>query len=270
MGTPTSAWDPRGQRLLYQAQNLFQAYDPGTGQYSKVGEVDGGFWATATSAVDVKHNLFLSVTEGKLRVWNLTTKVFTSQQPTTGGAAAMAGHPGVEWDPTLERIVTWAGGASVYSLDVDSWTWFEHAPAPSNAVQPTAPAAAGTFGRFRFMPGRNAYVLVNKTSEAVFFYKLTGGAGTPVPPLDAGAPPVDAAAPPVDAAAPPVDAGAGVDLGSASGADAAAATTSGAAGCGCGIGAGPRRGSPLLWLVIAPLVAVSRSGGGGRRRWWRD
>jgi hypothetical protein len=186
VGTPTSAWDSRGQRVLYQAQNVLQAYDPAADKYTKLGEVDGGFWATAVSAVDVEHDLFLSIADGRLRVWNLGTKTFTSNQPTAGGAKAMVGQPGVEWDPNLKRVVTWTGGTSVYSLDVDSWTWFEHTAASSNTVTPTAPVEAGTYGRFRYMPSRNAYVVVNKSSENVFFYKLTAGNGTPVPPADAG------------------------------------------------------------------------------------
>jgi MYXO-CTERM domain-containing protein len=275
VGTPSAAWDPTGKRVLYQAQNLLQAYDPATNQYAKIGDVDGGFWATAHSAVDVEHNLFLAVTNGKLRVWNLATRTFTSDQPTTGGARAMTGVPGVEWDPTLKRVVTWPGGSSVYSLDVEHWTWFEHAP--SGATTPTAPAAAGTYGRFRYMPDRNAYVLVNKTSENVFFYKLTTGTGTPVPPpADAGAvdAPVGDASGPGDAPVPPVaDAALGdrgdaavsadappADAGALAAPDSAGSPDSkpGSAGCGCALGGPPGPSGLAAGLALFALLVTRR------------
>jgi hypothetical protein len=273
VGTPTAAWDPGGKRVLYQAQNVFQAYDPITDQYTKIGQVDGGFWATAVSAVDVARGLFLSVTNGKLRVWNLATGTFTSDQPTTGGVRALAGQPGVEWDPTLNRVVSWPGGTSVYSLDVAHWTWFEHAAAASNTVTPTPPATAGTFGRFRYLPDRNAYVLVNKTSENVFFYKLTAGDGTPVPPaadaglaFDASVPtdglaqdgvPSGTDAPMVEAALPADDARAGQEPVHSMDAGAVEAGA-GSSGCRCDVrGRGQTGALPvaLAWLALCWCAA---------------
>jgi MYXO-CTERM domain-containing protein len=269
VGTPSAAWDPAGKRVLYQAQNILQAYDPATDRYTKVGDVDGGFWASAHSAIDVEHNLFLAVTNGKLRVWNLATKSFTSDQPTTGGARAMTGVPGVEWDPTLKRVVTWPGGSSVYSLDVERWTWFEHAAA--GATMPTAPNTTGTYGRFRYMPDRNAYVVVNKATENVFFYKLTAGTGTPVlPPADGGSAdaPAAEAGRSSDVAAPPIaDAVVGdrgdapgsaphVDAGALTAQDGGAgpATMPASPGCGCALGGQP--GAPGLAAVVGLLALL--------------
>lgn len=258
VGTPTSAWDPKGQRVLYQAQNLFQAYDPVTDRYSKLGEVDGGFWSTAVSAVDVAHDLFLSVANGKLRVWNLATRTFTSEQPTTGGGQALAGQPGVEWDPQLGRIVTWSGGTSVWSLDVASWTWFEHPAAATNLGTPPPPVPAGTFGRFRYMPARNAYVLVNKTSDNVYFYKLTSGGGVPVPSppnrADAGAAAVGA----VDSGGADSPSGAGSPGGGSSG---------GGSGCSCGIAGRPAGGLAFaLFVALGLTICAGRSALGPRSR----
>jgi MYXO-CTERM domain-containing protein len=259
VGTPTSAWDPKRQRVLYQAQNLLQAYDPATDQYTKLGTVDGGFWATAVSAVDVAHDLLVSVASGKLRIWNLSTHEFTSEQPTSGGARAMAGQPGIAWDPSLGRIVTWSGGTSVWSLDVATWTWFEHAPAADNTATPPAPVPAGTFGRFRFMPGRNAYVVANKTSDNVFFYKLTSGGGTPVasPPDAGGGTPV---ASPPDAGPSGTPVASPRDAGQTAAPDSAADVVPGpasapVAGCSCAA-AGPGRDRPGFLLLLLGAAAI--------------
>jgi hypothetical protein len=261
VGTPTSAWDPNGQRVLYQAQNLFQAYDPITDHYTKLGEVDGGFWSSTVSVVDVTHNLLLAVGNGKLRVWNLSTNQFASDQPNTGGGRATAGQPGVAWDPKLGRIVTWSGGTSVWSLDVASWTWFEHMADPANPAAPAAPVPAGTFGRFRYMPGRNAYVLVNKTSDDVYFYKLTAGLGTPVAaPADAGiVVGVDASGDAAGAAGNRGGSGGTGAAGVTGGVTGATGSTpSSVAGCGCAVSARP---SGASWWVL--LLAI------GRRSWRR-
>ncbi len=184
-GTPTSAYDPVTGLIYYQGAYDFQAYDPVADTYTLVANVDAGWWLTANSTIDPVHRLMLSVGGGGLRVWDLNTLELTREQPTAGGEILIgAGPAGLQWDPELERPVVWVGGTSVYSLDVDTWEWFEHAPADDNAVMPTAPNGNGTYGRFRYMPSRNAYVVVNATNDNVFFYKATAGVGMPVPDPD--------------------------------------------------------------------------------------
>ncbi len=90
-------------------------------------------------------------------------------------------NPGVAWDPVLKRIVIWGNGPNVYSLDRDTNVWQKHAPAPTNTVNPGQRASNGTFGRFRYMPRFNAYVVVNSINANVFVYKLTANSGVVTP-----------------------------------------------------------------------------------------
>ena len=101
----------------------------------------------------------------------------------TGGTVVPDGNaPGFDYDPTVDRFVGWVSGQTVYSLAMETRTWEVHNP--TNAVDPGQPNDRGTFGRFRYMPARNAFILVNRVDENVFFYKLSPGQ----PPPDTVAP----------------------------------------------------------------------------------
>jgi hypothetical protein len=85
--------------------------------------------------------------------------------------------PGFVWDPIIEKFVAWSGGADVYTLDGTTHAFTRVAPAATNTVIPTAAAAQGTYGRFRYSPKYNAYVVVNSVDQNVFIYRLTDSAG---------------------------------------------------------------------------------------------
>jgi hypothetical protein len=80
-----------------------------------------------------------------------------------------------------DRLVAWIGGGDVYALDLGSRSWKKHPP--TNGVTPTTPNVNGTYGRFRYVPSKNLFILVNRVDDDVFFYKLGPGGGSPV---DAG------------------------------------------------------------------------------------
>lgn len=79
-------------------------------------------------------------------------------------------------------IFSWHGnGANIMKLSIPSslssaWTWSTVTPSGSNTVTPTTPFAQGTFGKFGLIDdmgnGQSAFVLINKTTEAAFVYKI--------------------------------------------------------------------------------------------------
>ncbi len=88
--------------------------------------------------------------------------------------------PGLVYDPVLDRIVAWSGEPGVglqtrdfYVLDLESRIWSRISPAPTNTVTPTAASDTGTFGRFQYLPERNAYLVVNDVDDNVFLYRLS-------------------------------------------------------------------------------------------------
>ena len=93
---------------------------------------------------------------------------------TAGGEAILASNsPGFCYVPPLEKFAAWSGGADVYTLDVTSGQWTRHAAAPTNRVIPGPPDQWGTFGRFRYVPSRNLFILYNAVKQNVFIYRLT-------------------------------------------------------------------------------------------------
>ncbi|MCI0667930.1 MAG: hypothetical protein L0Y43_07730, partial [Methylococcaceae bacterium] len=81
-------------------------------------------------------------------------------------------------DPVIDKLVAWAGGTDVYTLDTTTWVWTQVPLAASNTVIPTAAQANGTYGRFRYIPSRNLYIAVNAVNQDVYFFKLSGALGT--------------------------------------------------------------------------------------------
>jgi hypothetical protein len=111
--------------------------------------------------------------EGRIKQDQLTTK---GPQD-----AAQAKNPGFQYDPVLDKFVGWKGGADFYLLDPVTWTWEKRTPAASNRVTPTKPDKNGTFGRFRYIPSKNAYIVVNNVKENVFIGRLSDRATAPIP-----------------------------------------------------------------------------------------
>ena len=187
-----SGYNPTTGGVLWQGQYKFFEYDPTKDKHTAVGnEPSGGWWnGNMTGAYDKDKNMFVAVGQGAVRVWNLTTKTYTNSQITTGGNAVVnALAPGFEYDPVLKKFVGWAGDgtgsvlADVYSLDTSTWQWSLHSPAGGNTVIPTARAQNGTFGRFRYIPSKNAYVVVNSINSNIYFYKLSSGGVVPTTPI---------------------------------------------------------------------------------------
>lgn len=133
-----------------------------------------------TAGVDPKRRVFVAVGSGAVRMWDLTT--WTYSEIITGGDSSIvsAPAPGFEYDPVIEKFVAWSGGADVYVLDMDTRTWTRRPPASTNSVVPTAvTASGGTFGRFRYIPSKNAYITVNSVFQNAYVYKLSAGGSPP-------------------------------------------------------------------------------------------
>jgi len=79
-------------------------------------------------------------------------------------------RPGVNYDPVIDRIVIWDGGA-VRALNMDTKHW------DVLSTPDQKPFLTGTYGRFRYSSQKNAYVLVNDARKNVLIYKLANDAG---------------------------------------------------------------------------------------------
>ena len=116
--------------------------------------------------------------KGKLKTWGLTAipgGIEFNELATTGDTDVMEHpSPGFCYVPMIDKFVAWASGPDVYTLDLDAKRWRKHPPAATNKVTPGKPDQWGTFGRFRYVPSRNVFVLCNAVDQNVFLYRLTG------------------------------------------------------------------------------------------------
>jgi len=172
---------PSGSRPQTQAMNSC-AYDSATRKvwwFDATGlhsyDFDANHWAKHTNeapfdrtlAVDTKRGRLVAVGQREVIAFDLRA---ASPKPqvwkTTGGDAFIAKRVGLDYDPVADRLVGWAGGP-VYSLDPDTGVWTAH-----DAPGAPKPTDSGIYGRWRYVPGLDAFVLVTDVDEHVHFYKL--------------------------------------------------------------------------------------------------
>lgn len=190
----SSAYDPNRDVfwVLPAYSSRFMQYDPnannGGGQWTphSVFDID----IDAMSAIDPVRDIFVTLDSRGTQsviVHDLKNPSARGVFVTTIGDKALesAQKPGFEWDPVVEKFVSWGGGAAVYTLTpptgdwaTGTWVWERIDPAPGNSVVPTSPNENGTYSRFRYAPAVNAYVVLNRTNESVYMYRLSDGTGS--------------------------------------------------------------------------------------------
>jgi hypothetical protein len=145
-----------------------------------------------TSTVDTNRGVFVVVGNGEVFSYDLKNGNYTKNVwATTGGDSFIAqGNVGLDYDPTTDKIVGWRGG-SPYILDpvTKAWTVGTSTGAPSQGMN-------GIYGRWRYVPSVNAFVVVTGIDDNVYFYKMSAGGGSPPPAPPPPVPPPPAPAPP--------------------------------------------------------------------------
>src|SRR4029077_16870506 len=73
--------------------------------------------------------------------------------------------PGLAYDFRAHGMGAWGGGTRVYSIEADEMNAVvtRRPPSAANTVPASALAAAanGTYGRWRYVPARNVFIVVN-------------------------------------------------------------------------------------------------------------
>ena len=77
---------------------------------------------------------------------------------------------GMVYHPDSDRMVAWSGGSDVYTLNPSTFVWTKHAT--TGAETPGESANAGTYGRFRYVPSKDIFIVVNSIDKNVFVYRL--------------------------------------------------------------------------------------------------
>jgi hypothetical protein len=162
-----SAADAQGH-LWYIAGQKLHEYDPVADSWT-AHAADGVGYYYAGSAVDTKHGILALTADGSsVSTYRLGTVDKTQETITPSGLSApLEGAAGLAYSPRLDRFVAYSGGSRLALLDHDvGWTEVE-----GTGDVPGPRASNGTFGRFRYSPARNVFVVVSSTTQNVFIWK---------------------------------------------------------------------------------------------------
>jgi len=178
-----SAVDPvTGNAWMFGSETgcYLSEWNPATNVWTQRSNKVSCYDNTKTATIDAKRRKFVAIGGGEVYSWDISSSgMIPWQSLSTSGANGIvsARNPGFDYDSVSDRLVAWDGGANVYSLNLDTLSWSLITPAAANTVVPTAPNETGTYGRFRYIPSKNAFVVVNSVNQNVFIYKLSSSPG---------------------------------------------------------------------------------------------
>jgi ferric-dicitrate binding protein FerR (iron transport regulator) len=158
------AADPQTRKIWWgDGKGLF-SFDRDAATWTKHNE-DPFYYQTG--AFDAKRGRWILVGAGQVFSYDLRSPRPTRVAWTTTGADSLvaAANPGVDYDPVRDRIVAWAGGP-VCTLDPGTKIW-----TLTNAPGAPTKTTNGIFGRWRYVPGLDAFILVTAIDQNVHFYK---------------------------------------------------------------------------------------------------
>ena len=179
-----------GLIYLYDDVNFF-SYDASANRYTQLSTHEQPIGYHLDATIDPKRRKFIIAgydnIRGAGRVWSVDIaagSTYELKEVVTSGGGSLIGniYPGIEYDPTSDRIVAWGEDTPnvVYSLNLDTkqWTSNSYSGGP-------APTGNGTHGRWRYSPASNAFVLANRVDDNVYMVRLSTTAATrPNPPSD--------------------------------------------------------------------------------------
>jgi hypothetical protein len=180
-----AVYDPLTRKIFYHAR-VWHAYDYDSNAWTDVNSV--GRPSALSVAIDPGRRRLIELGAGYdfTRSYDLDSQTLKFVDLATSGPKTIetASNPGLAYDPVSDRIVGWNGGVDVYSLDLDTNAWTRHTPAPTNLVNPgNVDATGGVYGRFRYSPSKNVFVMVDHVDENVYIYRFADGV-RPTPPTN--------------------------------------------------------------------------------------
>jgi hypothetical protein len=175
-----SAYDPvTGYVWVHGAgrDGFLAAFDVQNHKWLRHGTPGADAWVSyeMTAEIDPRRRLFVAVGGGHVYVKNIdasSSGAFREVETTGAADVVKARSPGLVYHPRIDRIVAWAGGPNLYTLDLDRLTWTMHPPAPSNLTVAPSITEAGIFGRFRYVPSKDVFVVTTEVNRNVFLYRL--------------------------------------------------------------------------------------------------
>lgn len=173
-----AAYDPVGKRVYANDASNFWSYDIKTNTYANLGAGSvtvGGL----TGEIDPRRRLFIVFGRSSAYALDLRTRKLKNWGSSTRGCSALlnSDYPGLAYDSSRGLMVGWVGGSTVYEFNPDTKT----CQPVSWPIGPAAAQANGTYGRFRYFPSLDVFVLVNDWQQNAWILRLDSGAGSSLP-----------------------------------------------------------------------------------------
>ena len=151
-----------------------RSFNPSTNTWSRrsSASISGGAAAAVIDPVRKKYFFGVAGLGTSLHWYDVssaTALVAHQSQPTVGCAGFLGSERvGMEYDPVQDRIVGWNGGDTVYILNPDTLSC-------ATVSYPGGPSAIpqGTYGRFRYSPSLNVFVVCNGVDDNCYTLRLT-------------------------------------------------------------------------------------------------
>ena len=185
----SSGWDPVQKRVVTRSRGFIGAYYPETDRWENWNIQNAPFGSDfqASVAMDVIGRKMYVLGDRLAEVMDLDSKAYTDLRgkpwvaafPGVGGGTGYLAGPGVSWHARTKQIVAWVGGNNLLLINPATDTIKS---ITMGGATVTAAPSAGTYGRFRVIPGTDQVVLVNAVDQNVFIGTVPFDGGTPVPP----------------------------------------------------------------------------------------
>lgn len=177
-GYPQTAYDAENRRVLFHRQDRLMAYDPLADRW-KVLSLQESWLNVGVADIDWSTRKLVFLNPKGVHYYDLDRLLIARRfKAETGGDTEIERlpTPGLAYDPIRRRLVAWAGGRAVWSLDTRTFRWTRHdnrdGPAPSERDARGRMKTRGVFGRWRYVPGYDVFVGVNGTGDNVWLYKM--------------------------------------------------------------------------------------------------
>ncbi len=183
-GSRVSAFDPVTGHIFSRSVTGIHEYDPVAGTWVERFKYTAGWWFLANAAIDPERRIMIMMGQGTLEIFNLKTnrlKRYKIKELSGGTEIVKAKAPGLEYVPRLKAFVCWTAEQSkgiapgvVYVIDPDTMyiqTRFPQQKASQNIPQKSA--MHGTYGRFRYIPSKDVFIVANSVYDSVYIYQLS-------------------------------------------------------------------------------------------------
>jgi hypothetical protein len=126
--------------------------------------------------IDPTNKILVLAGDGVYHSWNIDPAYYDGNgyAPKLAGSSSGSQNcvtnekPTLSYDSNSGKMICWVGGTTVYVLDASTDTWTSQA---GTGDTPPTPDSNGIYGRWRYAPVDNVFVMANQTSQDVYVYR---------------------------------------------------------------------------------------------------